>query len=73
MNEHAGVHVRSGMSTIPSPCLDPVMMAFMDKNGMDAASAPGSTAATARLINSRAAADSCRAAVGKLAAAFQRK
>lgn len=49
------------------------MMAFMDKNEMGAASVPASTAATARLINSRAAADSCRAAVSKLAAAFQRK
>lgn len=40
---------------------------------MDAASVPGSTAATARLINSRAAADSCRAAVSRLAAAFSCK
>ena len=55
------------------PRLDPVMMTFMDKNGMGAASVPGSTAATARLINSRAAADSCRDAVSKLEAAFQRK
>lgn len=53
--------------------LDPVMIAFMDKKEMGAASVPGSTAATARLINSRAAADSCRAAVSKLAAAFSRR